>query len=101
MIARGDWDEVQTLFRCYRDALPLCKARAKLYYHAEGAYFPETMTNFGTYSNRDYGWDRHGHEINEISCQYWRYAWQQGLELVALMLDYYEHMPTGRFSAAS
>ena len=97
MIARGDWDEVRTLFGFYRAVLPLCQARAKLYYQAEGAYFPETMTNFGTYGNRDYGWDRGGHAVGEVSCRYWRYAWQQGLELVALMLDYYEHREDAAF----
>ena len=90
MIARGDFDEVRTLFKFYENALPLSTARAKLYHQAEGAYFPETMTIFGTYANRDYGWDRTGHEPNEVMCPYWQYAWQQGLELTALMLDYYE-----------
>lgn len=90
MIARGDFDECESLFRMYRDALPLCEARAKLYHNAAGAYFPETMTIFGTYSNKDYGWDRAGHEPNEVLSPWWQYAWQQGLELTALMLDYYE-----------
>jgi len=79
------------LFRLYREALPICKARAKLYYDAEGVYFPETMTIFGTYANRDYGWDRSGLKPNEVQCGYWRNAWQQGLELANLMLDYYDH----------
>ena len=85
------------LFRFYRDALPLCKARAKLYYGVDGAYFPETMTIFGTYANGDYGWDRKGHQPNEVLCPCWQYAWQQGLELVALMLDYYEHTDDAKF----
>ena len=97
MIARGDFDELPTLFRFFRDALPICKARAKLYYDAKGAYFPETITIFGTYANRDYGWDRTGRKPNEIQCAYWQYAWQQGLELVALMLDYYDHADDAQF----
>ena len=84
MIARGDFDELRPLFRFYRDVLPLCKARAKLYHNVEGAYFPETMTIFGTYANNDYGWDRKGHQPNEVLCPWWQYAWQQGLELVGL-----------------
>lgn len=91
MIASGDFDEMQTLFRFFRDVLPLCEARTKLYYGAEGAYFPETMTLFGTYANSDYGWNRQGHPPGEIPNPWWRYAWQQGLELTALMLDYYEY----------
>jgi hypothetical protein len=97
MIARGDFDEVRTLFRFYRDVLPLCAARAKLYHGAEGAYFPETMTIFGTYANNDYGWNRGNLQPNEVACAYWRYAWQQGLELTALMLDYYEHTEDAKF----
>ena len=97
MIARGDFDEVRTLFRFYREVLPLCKARAKLYHNVEGAYFPETMTIFGTYSNNDYGWNRQGHQSHDVLCPWWQYAWQQGLELVALMLDYYEHTEDATF----
>lgn len=99
MIARGDFDQLQAVFRLYRDALPLAKARTKLYHNVDGAYFPETMTNFGTYANNDYGWNRTGRQPNEISCKYWQYCWQQGLELVALMLDYYEHTEDAKFLA--
>ncbi len=99
MVARGDFDELQTLFRFYRNALPLCKARAKLYHNAQGAYFPETMTIFGTYANNDYGWDRKGHQPNEALCPYWQYVWQQGVELSALMLDTYETTEDTKFLA--
>jgi hypothetical protein len=97
MIARGDFDEVRTLFRFYEDVLPICRARAKLYYHATGVYFPETMTLFGTYANNDYGWDRQGHQPNEVLCPYWQYAWQQGLELTQLMIEYYEYTDDEKF----
>jgi hypothetical protein len=101
MIARGDFDEVTPLLRMFSDALPICRARAKLYHNVEGAYFPETMTIFGTYANKDYGWDREGHPVNGVMCPYWQYAWQQGLELVALMLDYYEHTEDAKFLSDS
>ena len=91
MIASGDFDQLSPLFRLYRQVLPLCEARAELYHGVEGAYFPETMTIFGTYSNGDYGWQRAGRRPNEVLSPWWQYAWQQGLELTALMLDYYEH----------
>lgn len=96
-IAAGDYEECHAIFRMYREMLPLCKARAKLYYNAEGAYFPETVTMFGTYANNDYGWDRTGHAASEILCPWWCYAWQQGLELVMLMQDYYDHTGDRRF----
>jgi hypothetical protein len=91
MLAAGDFEMMRPMFKFYRDASPLCKARAKIYHNVDGVYFPETMTIFGTYSNNDYGWDRKGHEPKEVLNNYWRYAWQQGLELVALMLDYYDY----------
>lgn len=53
MIARGDFDELSPLFRLYRDVLPLCNARSQIYHNVKGAYFPETMTIFGTYGNGD------------------------------------------------
>jgi len=96
-LACGDYEQCQAIFRLYREVLPLCQARAKLYYGAQGAYFPETMTVFGTYSNGDYGWNRDGHQPNEVLCPWWRYAWQQGLELVTLMQDYYADTGDRRF----
>ena len=99
-IANGDYDLCTSLFRMYREVMPICKARAKLYYGADGLYFPETMTSFGTYANRDYGWDRKGKQPGDVACRYWCYAWQQGLELVSLMLDYYDHAGDRRFLAA-
>lgn len=97
MLARGDFDQMRPLFRFYREAVPLCRARAKRYHGVEGVYFPETMTIFGAYSNGDYGWDRTGREPKEVLCPYWQYAWQQGLELVMLMLDYYDHVRDDAF----
>lgn len=96
-IASGDYGVCEPLFRMYRDVTPLCRARAKLYYDADGVYFPETMTLFGTYANKDYGWNRKDRAANEIDCRYWRFAWQQGLELVMLMLDYYAHTDDAKF----
>jgi hypothetical protein len=49
------------------------------------------MTVWGTYSNGDYGWNRSGRQPKDVQCPYWQFAWNQGLELVALMLDYYEY----------
>jgi hypothetical protein len=98
-LANGDYDLCTSLFRMYRDVLPICQARARFYYGAGGAYFPEIMTFFGTYANRDYGWDRQGKQPGDIACRYWCYAWQQGLELVMLMLDYHDHTGDTRFFA--
>ncbi|MBK8975011.1 MAG: hypothetical protein IPM29_03725 [Planctomycetes bacterium] len=97
MLAQGDYDMLRPLFELYLDALPLARARTRIYHGASGTYFPETMTLFGTYSNRDYGWDRTGHAPNEVLCPWWQYAWNQGPELVALMLDRQDYAPDDAF----
>jgi hypothetical protein len=91
MLASGDFEMMGPFFRLYEAARPLCEARARLYYGAEGCYFPETMTVWGAYANGDYGWNRGDHPPGDILCNYWRYAWNQGPELVGLMLDYWDY----------
>lgn len=97
MLAAGDFDSMDPLFAMYERALPLCRARARLYHDVDGAYFPETMTTFGTYSNGDYGWDRTGHAASDVLCPYWQWAWNQGPELVALMLDHFDYTQDDAF----
>lgn len=89
--ASGDLDLMDSLFGLYERTRVACEARARLYYGASGVYFPETMTIFGTYANGDYGWDRTGRKPSDVLCPWWQYAWQQGLELVVLMLDYADY----------
>ncbi len=91
MLASGDTEMMEPLFRLYESALPLAESRAKAYHGASGAYFPETMTVFGTYAGGDYGWDRTGHQPKDVLCPWWQYAWNQGPELVALMLDRWDY----------
>ncbi len=91
MPAAGSTEMMSPLFKMYRDVLPICEGRAKLYYQSIGSYFPETMTIWGTYSNCDYGWNREGHPANDVMSPWWRYAWNQGPELVALMLDNWDY----------
>lgn len=92
----GDFDMMLPLFRLYEDAMPISRSRAQHYYDALGVYFPETMTIFGTYANKDYGWDRTGHKSNEVLSPWWMYAWNQTLELSDLMLDYQAPTPAGQ-----
>jgi hypothetical protein len=55
------------------------------------------MPIWGAYANGDYGWDRTGKAINEVENQYVRYVWNQGLEVVGLMLDYYDYTQDNSF----
>jgi hypothetical protein len=91
MLESGDFEMMEPFFRLYESSRPLAESRTKLYHHATGAYFPETMTVFGTYSGGDYGWNRAGKQPKDVDCQYWQYAWNQGPELVNLMLDYWDY----------
>jgi hypothetical protein len=91
MLASGDFEMMDPLFHMYESVRPLCEARAKIYHGARGCYFPETMTVWGTYANQDYGWDRTGKRPKDVDCGCWCYAWNQGPELVALMLDRWDY----------
>ncbi len=98
MQAAGDFDLMLPLFDMFERIRPFAEARAKLYHNVEGCYFSETLTIWGAYANGDYGWDRNGKQPNEVDTTYWRYAWNQGLELVGLMLDYYDHTGDAAFA---
>ena len=97
MLAQGDFDMQTPLFRCYRDTLGTAIARAKAWHGIEGAYWPETMTPFGTHGNSDYGWQRDGVPASKVLCPWWEYARNQGLELLALLLDRYDFERDPRF----
>jgi hypothetical protein len=86
MLAAGDFDLMQPLFTMYIKALGLCRDKTRIYYNHKGAFFPETMHFWGTNGNCDFGW---GHKGPETVNQYIRREWQGGIELTAMMLDYY------------
>ena len=87
MLASGDFDLIQPLFAMYKRSLGLCRDKTRLYYGHEGAFFPETMYFWGTNGNCDFGW---GHKGPETVNRYIRREWQGGIELTAMMLDYYD-----------
>jgi len=97
MLAAGDFELMEPLFDFHAAIAPVCRARAELYHGVAGLYFPETVNMFGCYSNGDYGWQRDGHAANEVLCPWWQWAWNQGPELVALMLDRNDFAPDPAF----
>lgn len=97
MIPAGDYEMVQPLFRMYLDALPLARERTRIYFGHEGAYFPETVTFWGTYANDNYGWNREGKPVSHIDNPYIRYYYSCNLELLALALEYFFHTGDKRF----
>ena len=97
MLASGDFDMMAPFFNLYESAIPLAESRTRIYHGVEGAYFPETMTHYGTYGGQDYGWDRTGLQPKDVQCPWWDDAWNQGPELIQLMLDYYDFTQDRRF----
>ena len=98
MLAAGDFDLMAPFFAYYERCRPLAESRVKSWFGADGCYFPETMTPFGTYANGDYGWDRGTSKANDVHSPWWRYAWNQGPELVSQMLDYYDWTRDDQFA---
>jgi hypothetical protein len=91
MMESGDFEMTDPFFKMYEDAVPICEARARIYEGVEGAYFPETMTIWGTYGNNNYGWDRTGHKSSDVLCPWWAKTRSQGPELVGMMLDRWDY----------
>ena len=93
MLSSGDFEMMRPLFDMYMKALPMRKLATKTYYGHNGAFFPETMTFFGTYlddADLGYGIDRNNKPDGLTDNQYIRRYWQSGIEMIALMLDYYD-----------
>jgi len=112
LLAAGDFDEMQPLFRMYREILPLALERTKIYYNHSGAFFPETQFFFGAYLPSDYGFAINGRILGQgeqvppgvaiepldkprpgergVVLNPWiRHEYCGGLELSAMMLDWY------------
>ncbi len=90
MPACGDFDLMKPFFRMYLEALPFAKYRTKEYFGHEGAFFPETMYFWGGYTNCNYGWDRTGRPKEYCKNTYIHFYWSGALELVTMMLDYFD-----------
>jgi len=98
MLAAGDYELMRPPFEMYRRALPLAEQRTRLYYGHGGAFFPETMTFWGSYRNQSYGWDRDGKPDGLVDSGYIRRYWQGGLELSAMMRAFQAHTADETFA---
>lgn len=98
MLAAGDLDLLQPFFKMYADALPVARARVQTYYGHAGAYFPETMYFWGMWSNDNYGWDRADKPVGRSDNTYIRWHWESGIELTAMMLEYFEFTQDATFA---
>ena len=92
MLTAGDFDLMRPLFRLYMDTLAARKVATKNYYGHDGAFYPETLSIWGNYTDEGdlgYGMDRKGKPDGLTDNTYVRRYWQSGLELLVMMLDYH------------
>ena len=98
MLARGETDSVRVLFAYYRRFWDLNRERAKLYYNARGQHNTEMTQTFGLQEGGVYGYDR-----SKFPPGYAQNRWggavdiSPGLELLNLMLDYYDYTRDDEF----
>ncbi|MGN1027636.1 MAG: DUF5703 domain-containing protein, partial [Faecousia sp.] len=88
MLASGDYEMMKPWFKMYMDILPVQMAETRKLYDHEGAFFPETMEFHGLYHAEDFGWNNNGTEAEN---GYIRQYWQSGLEMSAMMLEYFDY----------
>ena len=93
MCASGDFDLMHPLFNMYADEIyQLCKMRTEKYFGFEGAYFPECMYFWGSTFTATYGWTPYEEREDPLQESPWhKWEWVSGLELVHMMLDYYDY----------
>jgi hypothetical protein len=86
----------------YLQALETARYRAKTFYHADGAMYPECMMFWGTSPLYVYGWpDQRAEEKlpdGLIRHPMHRYHWTAGIELAVMMLDYYRYTENEAFA---
>lgn len=98
MLARGEAESMRVLFRYYRRFWDLDRKRAELYYNAHGQHNTEMTMSFGLQSTAIYGKDR-----TEKPDGYAQNRWggavdiSPGLELIYMMLDYYDYTGDAEF----
>ena len=99
MCASGDYDLMQPFFKMYAGEIyPLCKKRTKKYFGFEGAYFPECMYFWGSVFTSTYGWTPYEEREDPLQESRWhKWEWVSGLELVYMMLDYYDYTLDTKF----
>ena len=96
MLKNGDYDMMKPLFEHYFHNLPMMKALAQSLAGVDGALSPETATVFGTYCYNDY--TQIGESGNKFANNpYIRYHWDSSVEMISLMLDYYDYTQDAEF----
>ncbi|NTW23136.1 MAG: hypothetical protein HGA37_00440, partial [Lentimicrobium sp.] len=92
MLAQGDYDLMLPWFSFYKSMLPLAKYRTRKYFNHDGAFFPETVTPWGTDISAHYGWTPFELRKNPLDeCTYITYHFQSGIEQTLMMYEYFSY----------
>ena len=91
MLINGDYELMHPFFSLYNKALPYAKAATQHFYNHKGAFFPETLYFWGSYNLDNFGWDTSYKPFKYVKTQYIRYYFSGSLEVLAIMIDYYNH----------
>jgi hypothetical protein len=98
MLYSGDLDHMEPLWKMYRDAVPLLKARTLKYFNHEGIFYSETMYPWGLNRQIDFGI---GNEDVIPESPFIRYYWDSGIELSMMLLDTYAQTQDTSFVEAT
>ena len=90
MLACSDFDMMMPMFRMYRATLPLARERSRVWFGHDAPLLPETMYFWGMFTNDNYGWKRDGLHVSQLTNRYIRREYTCSLELLAMMIDYYD-----------
>jgi hypothetical protein len=101
MCAAGDYEMFQPLFQMYgRDLMPSFKYRTRRYLDHDGAYIAECIYFWGDMFTETYGRQPCDERKDKLQASRWhKWEWVSGLELVGLMLDYFDHTQDSQFLA--
>jgi alpha-L-fucosidase 2 len=93
MCTSGDFDLIAPLFRMYgRDLMPLFRYRTRHYLNHNGAFIPECIMFWGDVFSETYGWTPFEKRSDKLQESRWhKWEWVSGLELVWMMLEYYDY----------
>jgi hypothetical protein len=100
MCTSGDFEMMKPLFKLYaEDLFDFFKKRTKRYLNHDGFYITEEMYIWGAIPMASYGWDSTFVERTDKlqEAGYHKYEWVSSLELLYMMLDYYDYTGDSAF----
>lgn len=97
-LADGDFDLMAPFFKLYVDSLDVDRERVQSWFGHEGAFFPETMSLWGTYANSDYGRNRGNLDPGQVAGGPIARHLNGNLEFLAIMLAYYRYTADAAFA---